>query len=202
MDYPSNSERSKREEVQKEERVTAPVVKGTVETRKKSAARKIADIFIQDDLDNVKQYVVSDVIIPGIKDTIMNIMSMFFYGDTRGANRRFGSTSTSKVSYRSYFDSPSVGYSQSQNRVAKTNSGFEYDELIFETRGDAQLVLDAMEDIVGRYQTVSLFDMYDLAGRVPPHSYKNYGWTSVSGARITSVSGGYVIDMPKALPIQ
>lgn len=199
MDYPSNSDRSKKETTQ-EEKAIVPVVKGAVSTRKKSAARKVADIFIQDDLENVKQYIVTDVIIPGIKDTIMNVMSMFFYGDTRGANHRFNSSPISKVSYRSYFDQTPA--SQTKPRSVKTNSGFEYDELVFETRGDAQLVLDAMEDVIAQYGTVSVFDMYDMSGRIPPHSYKNYGWTSIAGARISSVSGGYVIDMPRALPIQ
>lgn len=199
MDYPSNSDRSKKETNQ-EEHVNVPVVKGSVTTRKKSAARKVADIFIQDDLENVKQYIVTDVIIPGIKDTIMNVMSMFFYGDTRGGNRHYNNSPVSKISYRSYFDTTPA--SQTKPRSVKTNTGFEYDELVFETRSDAQLVLDAMEDAIGRYGVVSVFDMYDISGRVPPHSYKNYGWTTIAGARISSVNGGYIIDMPRALPIQ
>ena len=45
-----------------------------------------------------------------------------------------------------------------------------YDDILFDTRGDAEAVLDAMNDIISQYGTVSVSDFYDLA-RVPNDNF-------------------------------
>lgn len=205
MEYPSNSELSKKQEAQKEEKVINKVnLSGSVGTRKKSAVEKFAGAFIQDDLDNVKQYIVSDVIIPTIKDTILNTISMFFYGETRANPRGHvrSSSPMTKVSYTSYFDDK-YGTRPTQPKRSVTSSGFEYEDLLFDNRGDAELLLQEMENTLERYHTISVFDMYDMAGEVAPFTYQNYGWTSLRNARVTQVHGGqYIIEMPRALPMK
>ena len=207
MEYPSNSNLSKREQQQDvpEDKVLNKVkLSGGVTKHKKSAAEKIAGIFIQDDIANVKNYIITDVIVPTIKETILNTISMFFYGETRSRGNVTQSrpTTSSRVTYqpyRSYFDDK---YNTGAHRSVST-TGFEYDGLEFGSRGDAELFLREMEAALDRYHTLSVFDMYDMAQEVAPFTFKNYGWTSLQGARVIQVAGGrYTLDLPKALPME
>ena len=107
-DYKSNSNRSKEnnKEAQPEKKIEK-VVSGTVQTKKKSELQKIADTFIQEDAKNVKSYILMDVLVPAVKkdisDIVTNGIDMILYGET-GHSKKKGNAS--KVSYRSYYDSP------------------------------------------------------------------------------------------------
>lgn len=67
-EYKPNSHKSK------EEQQTAPpekkvekVVSGSVKSRKKSEIQKFADVFIQEDAQKVKSYILMDVLVPAVK---------------------------------------------------------------------------------------------------------------------------------------
>jgi len=205
-DYPSNSNRSKKEVTAKEEPKRdrfEKVVSGTTSTRKQSGARKLRDIFIPEDVGNVGDYLLFDVFIPAAKrmiaEGVNGAIDMFLYGGSGKTPRRSYDSRggyAGRVSYRSYYDEP-----RRVERPERRRSGIEYDEIIFDNRGDAQIVLESMDDAIQRYGVVSIFDMYDFAGEVAPYTYTEYGWTSTRDARVVSVRGGYVIDMPRPLPI-
>lgn len=202
-EYQSNSHRSKEleKEESKQERKVERVVTGAVKTRE-NKGRKLADIFISEDASNVKSYVVMDVLVPAIKKAISDIVTdgidMILYGGT-GRSRSSGSGRTaSKVSYRSYYDDRrddrrSDSYS-SRNR-------FDYDDIVFRNRGEAEEVRNQMLDLIDRYGFVTVADMYDMAGLTPPYTANSYGWTSVRTAEAVHVRDGYVLKLPKAMPI-
>ena len=74
--------------------------------------------------------------------------------------------------------------------------------ILFDTRGDAEAVLDAMNDIISQYGTVSVSDFYDLA-RVPNDNFtmNRYGWTNIGGATAVRVRDGYILKLPRAIPL-
>ena len=78
----------------------------------------------------------------------------------------------------------------------------DYDDILFDTRGDAEAVLDAMNDIISQYGTVSVSDFYDLA-RVPNDNFtmNRYGWTNIGGATAVRVRDGYILKLPRAIPL-
>lgn len=203
-DYPSNSNRSKKESLKPEESKRErfeKVVSGTTSKRKQSGMRRFRDIFIPEDVGNVGDYLLFDVFVPAAKrmlaEGVNGAVDMFLYGG-KGPKKSYDSRSgyTSRVSYRSYYDEP-----RRPERQERRRDGLRYDDIVFDNRGDAEVVLEAMEDAIARYGVVSIFDMYDFAGELAPYTYTEFGWTNVSNARITAVRGGYVIDMPRALPI-
>lgn len=197
-EFKPNSYKSKTEEPKKPEKKVEKVVTGTVTTKKKSEFSKFAGNFIAEDAGNLGNYILQDVLIPALKNTIEDIVTkgirMFLRGDT--GERRSG-TSASKVSYRSYYEGD-----RRYAEPTRTKSAFDYDELIFPTRGDAELVLDALNDILETYRVASVADFYELAN-VTNNNYQahKYGWTDIGGARVMPVREGYMIKMPRALPI-
>lgn len=196
-EYKPNSHKSKEERIP--ERKVGKVVSGTVKPKKKGGIQKLADIFISEDISNVKSYILLDVLVPAIKKAILDIVTngidMILYGGTRNK-----SSTASKVSYQRYYDRT---YEQRRDySTSSARNGFDYDELIFPTRGDAEAVLDAMNEIISQYGVVSIMDLYDLANvSMDNYTANKYGWTDIRGCKPIRVRDGYVLNLPKALPI-
>lgn len=199
--YESNSHRSKElqrtAESQPEKRVQK-VVTGKVSTRK-NEVRKLTDIFISEDAANVKSYVIMDVLVPGIKNAIYDIVTnsfdMILFGGTGGRKK---TSSGSKVSYRSYYDDKRE--SRRENSSYRDRNRFDYDDIEFESRVEAEAVLNEMEDCIERYGMVSVADMYDMSGLAAPYTSSKFGWTSIRTAEVKRVRGGkYIIELPRAI---
>lgn len=178
----------------------APVVNGAAKVKKKSEVRKFTDIFLAEDVSNVKSYVLMDVLVPAVKkavsDIVTNGIDMILYGET-GHSRKSGA---SKVSYGSYYKDRERG--RRDYAASHVRGGIDYDDIIFETRGDAESVLSAMEDIIEQFRYVSVADLYDLA-QVSTTNYaiNKYGWTDLHNASVVRVRDGFAIKLPRALPL-
>ena len=59
-----------------------------------------------------------------------------------------------------------------------------------------------MHDICGRYGFVTVADLFDMADRTPPYTANSYGWTNIQSAEVVRLTGGgYIIRLPRAVPI-
>ena len=121
------------------------------------------------------------------------IPNMIFYGKPGGGRR---STNSSYVSYRDYSrrDDRPIGES-------RTRTGYSHDDIILETRGEAEEVLDRMNELIDTYGIVSVADMYDLVGISCNYTDNKYGWTNIRNAEPIRVRDGYMLKLPKAIPI-
>lgn len=194
--YKSNSNRSK--ENKAEEHKVEKVVKGPVVTRKKSGFDKLKGEFISDDAKNIKSYVFGEVLIPAIKKAISDIVTdgiaILLYGESRnGGNRR---STADRVSYRSYYDN---SYDR-RGSISRATS-YSYDDIILNSRGEAEDVLMRMDELMETYGLVRVADLYDLVGITGNYTDNKYGWTNIRNAEIVRVRDGYMIKMPRAVPI-
>ena len=175
------------------------VVHGKVKTKPKSGMSKITDIFISEDAANVKSYIVMDVLVPAVKKAISDIVrdgiDMILYGESRG---RRSSTSSSYVSYRDYSRSDD----RDRFRDSRIRSGYNHDDIILESRGEAEEVLTRMDELIDTYGVVSVADLYDLIGKSCEYTDNKYGWTNIRNAEPIRVRDGYMLKLPKALPIK
>lgn len=200
QDYKSNSNRSKMEVAKTtEEHKVEKIVKGPVTARKKSGFDKIKNEFISEDAKNIKSYVFGEVLIPAIKkaisDIVTNGIDILLYGESRGNNNR--RPTADRVSYRSYYD----GYTSASRLAPSRNISYSYDDIILSTRGEAQDVLDRMDELMETYGLVRVADLYDLVGITGNFTDNKYGWTNIRNAEIQRVRDGYMIKMPRAIPI-
>ena len=202
--YPPNSHKYKEEQkdAPSEEKRVQKVVKTPVKT-KKNDVRKLTDLFISEDVSSVKSYIFMDVLVPAIKkaiyDIVTNGIDMFLYG---GTGKGKSSSSGNKVSYRNYYEqknSSSSGYRGSEN--TKPRNGFEYDDIIFDNRGEAEAVKQQLQATIGRYGVVTIADLYDMVDLTPPYTSQKYGWMDVSNTEVARVRDGYVLKLPRAVPI-
>lgn len=201
LEFTPNSHKYKEEQkalAEKKKQITK-VTTGTVKT-KKNEVRKFTDVFISEDIANVKDYIFMDVLVPAIKkaisDIVRNGIDMILYGEAgRSKDRRNGDY----VSYRSYSDRDR----RDEDRgVRRTRTGFSYDDIVLETRGEAEEVLSQMDDCIREYGLVSVGDLYDLVGISDPNYMKNkYGWTNLHNAEVIRIRDGYLLKLPKAIPL-
>lgn len=201
-DYKSNSYKSKETySGDKLEKKIKRAVLGSVKVKKKNEIQKFADIFISEDIASVKSYILIDVLVPAVKkavsDIVTNGIDMILYGET-GKNEK--KSTGSKKSYRNYHERGNE-HKSNHFKSAKLDK-YDYDDLIFETRGDAEAVLDAMNDIISQYGVVSIGDLYDLSNiTTDNYAVNNYGWTDIRGCKSIRVRDGYVLKLPSVLPI-
>ena len=93
-----------------------------------------------------------------------------------------------------------IGIDDSGN-VSRTRTGYDYDDIILESRGEAEDVLERMDELIATYQVVSVADFYDLVGVSGNYTDNKYGWTDIRNASVIRVRDGYMIKLPKALPL-
>lgn len=205
-EYASNSHKSK----EPSKKAKSPekfdkVVNGGITTRKKSGAKKFFEDFLVKDFDSVKDYAINDIILPSVKkglyDLFTGSLNMLFFGDS--SSRDYGNRGSgipARVSYDRFYSGDN---SSKNNRPVprRASNGYSYDDIVFNDRGDAQVVLERMDEIISRYGLISVASMYDLAGITAETTDHKYGWTDIRSASIMSERGGYVIRMPRALPL-
>lgn len=204
--YPSNSHKSKEEQKQRqmttEDKQIQKVVKSPAKT-KTNEVRKLADIFISEDVSNVKNYIFMDVIVPAVKkaiyDVVTNGIDMFLYGGN--GKGKSSSNSGSKVSYRNYYERKDNGSGYRGSENTKSHNGFDYEDIVFDNRGEAEAAKQQMLDVISRYGVVTVADLYDMADRTAPYTSNKYGWVDVSSAETQRVRDGYILKLPRAIPI-
>ena len=204
-DFPSNSDTKS----EKLERVTATqsIVKGKV-TAKESGLRKLKEEFISEDAPNVGSYILYDVLLPAIKDLILDIghgaIDVAFGGGGGSYRRRrdYG-RDRSYISYDRMYDVRGDRDRRSRRREEQRTRD-RLEDLVFEYREDAEDVLDQMCDYLDKYDDVPVSYFYDLCGKTVPHDFtkEDWGWTNLAGAKVTRAhGGGYYIDFPRIRPL-
>ena len=202
-EYKTNSFKSREPQQPVEEpRKVEKVVTGTVRVKKKTGLNKFFNSFFTEDAPKIKEFVMSDVLIPSLKkaitDIVTNGINMVMYG-ADAYKRNTSSSPVTKISYKNYssYSNPNPGFRQPTARTT-----YSYDEIIFDNRGEAEKVLIAMDEIVSKYGLVKVADFYDLVGTSGSYTDNNYGWMDLRSAQVVRLSNGeYTIKLPRAVPI-
>lgn len=183
-----------------------PVVQGKVKTRKKPAGKRFMESIGVEDGRTVGDYLLWDVIIPALKDTVSEVfkkgIDAFLYGSARPSSRnrsveRRGSTS--RVSYNSYYDErtrPSGRYSYN------ARAADDFREFIFDDRRDAEAVLSEMCEIVDVYGFCKVSDFYSLVGETERNfTDHRFGWDQLGSASIERTRDGWIVDLPRPISL-
>ena len=199
---PSNSYKAREESAlasQKKKQITK-VTKGVVKRKKKNEMSKLGSVLISEDASKVKSYILMDVLVPTIKkaisDIVKNGVDMILYGEVGQSKKR---TYASTVSYRDYYDNGSRSVSRfDDSSRSRVRAGYSFDDVILETRGEAEEVLSSMDELIELYGYVSVADMYDLVGISCEYTDNKYGWKNIRTAEPVRVRDGYMLKLPRA----
>lgn len=193
--YAPNSNKSKDDTIQKKD--IKPVVTVPAKTKKKSTFEKFAGNFISEDAPRVSDYLFKDILIPAAKklvsDVVTNGIDIILYGNS-GRRTSNGIPATRYTSYNSIYDR------QAQPRAA-SRPKYNYDEIVLQNRGEAEVVLNELNNIIRKYGQATVADLYDLVGMTGNFTDNDYGWTDLRYAEILRDRDGYWLKMPKPMPI-
>lgn len=209
--FPANSQRpGAKNEPKNIARVTSAEARPR---RNRGLGRRMKEAFIVGDGRMAFEYMLVDVVIPAIQDTMIEA----FQGGVEKWVRGEGSRRRRGGAPRSYTDDmPRVDYgsfqrgpggsraSQPQRRMVSRSSKArgQFDDLIIPSRGDAEDVLEQMYEILSQYGAVSVADLYALTDVQSSHTDMKWGWLGLPGARlIRTRQGGYLLDLPDPEPL-
>lgn len=215
-DFPSNSKagpgarpvKAKAEE-KKVERITT----GTVVQRKKSLGTRFKETFISGaDSKSVLEYVMFDILVPAAKDMVVDAtqagLERKFYGETRSMGRR-GYNHGRSAGYTNYHrmggnpivdprarrEDPRPGPSR------RSRATHDFGEIVLGSRVEANEVIDNLFELVNKYDQATVADLYEMVGITSDFTDNRWGWTNLTNSSVTSVRGGYLLNLPRPEPI-
>ena len=188
-------------------------IEGKAVVKEKGFFAKLGEVFLSEDAKNVKSYIFKDVVIPAIKDTIVNIIQtgteMLFYGETRASNisKRARGGNNTYVSYSSYYergpkDRPTVR--PNSDRVRSDSR-----EFIYPTRGQAEDALHLLRECLEDYQVATVADLCRISNTETDTlmsdqwTDNDWGWYDLSGAYVKRIFGNqFLLVLPKPVYIR
>lgn len=189
--YEGNSHKERDEKANQEaKKKIEKVVSGPVRVKKKSGFARFMGNFISDNLPDVANRIVSDIVVPAIKKGITQSIDILLNGSITTTR-----TNASKVSYRSYYDEPRA------REAAPARSSFNYDDIVFDSYGEADLVLSTLDDAIREYGMVSVADLYDAVNLSCDYTANKYGWRNLRNAEVVRSRDGWTLKMPRPTPL-
>lgn len=189
--------------------------KVTSATKRKKGVmeRLVTGLAGPDGLPSVGHYLTHDVVLPAIKEIVVNSVTsginMMMYGpDSAGRRNTYQGYSQRGASYR-----PNTNYQHSYQSSSTTSAkykneprpyrketragNFNSEDYILSSRDEAQAVLDQLLEQIDDYGWTSLADFFDLVGIDSNYTDNNYGWTDLQFAKFVVVRGGYALRLPR-----
>ena len=177
------------------------VVSGNVTIKKKSEGRKILEKLFPSTGTDLKTTLVDDVIFPTLKNGLWSAVTCFLWPNGDGPARPGnwgGFGGGTRINYS--------GFSKPQSRQhyipAGSSIGFDYDRIGFETHGDAEAVLMALNEVIDIYDFATVGAFYEAAGVTTNNAQvEKFCWRSIGDARVVQVGGKWFIRMPRPIPL-
>lgn len=188
----------KKEEMKEDTQIKPIVEAKNVVVKKKGLGTKIKESFISEDMKDVGDYIIFDVIVPGIKDAVLSTIERAFgYG---GSSRRDRDDRRERTSYGSYYYK-----SERDNRRRERNRDrdryddkVDYRNIILRYKEDADRVADSLNDYIEQYDSVSVATLLDLVNVPGKYVDNNWGWTRRGCIGVQHVRDGWRIAVPEA----
>lgn len=198
--YPPNSDKAKLGET--EEKNIKQVTSAPAIRRKKGIGKQFKSIFFGGDAKSALSYGFYDVVIPAAKEMIVDFgretLEKLVMGTSRRQRNAPPSGQMGYVSYNRY----AMGGQQAPRSISRSSRvRHNFDEIILDSRQEAEDVLDRLFEIVDRFGSASVADLYDLVGVQSNHADQKWGWEELRGSVASRVRGGYLLDLPEPAPL-
>lgn len=200
---PTNSNKSKAPEPKPRPEIIK--ITSTDAVRKKPLGRKIKESFMGDDAQSVGSFILFDVVIPAAKSLILEMftkgLERSLYGDSHGRSKLGGALSSAgRTGYQKMYNGNTDDRGRRDDRRElsyQQRSEHNFDDVILSNRGEAEEVLERLQDLVNDYDQAAVADLYSMIGVTPSYTDNKWGWTDIRGSRVDAVRGGYLLVLPR-----
>ena len=206
--YPSNTlkERNKQQAQQKPKPELKCVVTGKSKPVPQSIWSKVFVGIKPASGQTMKSFIFDEIVTPLIQRAVVEgvtgAINYLVKGDAYADRKDISRFGKSYINYNGISSGKPVG-GNGQYVYSGKNSGMDIENVWFESRVDAQRVLDEMMGVIAQYDILTINGFYDLVGRtnlIDPSNEK-FGWSDLRNAYITASRGGWIIHLPRPMPI-
>ena len=186
----------------------AQVTKTVARTQATSFGAKLKEALFYGDERSVKDIVLFDVIVPGLKNIVADVVeqsvnTILFGGEKVVSTKKGGSY----VAYNNYSGGTSQNRSRtSRDRSATRNRGrFDFSNLFLDTRGEAEQIKGILIDLTELYGEATVADLKSLVGLEDKivEDDKDYGWTNCNPIRVVPAGrDGFRLELPRVEVLQ
>lgn len=209
----TNSHKSREVIKSKQQAEDAPpkmekVISGKVVTRKAPWYKRAASSMIADDAQSIGDFILVDVLVPAMKNLIMDIVSggtnRALYGSrgrARGVGISGGARERDDARYRTRYDR--MGEGEPRRMLSREDRAtHNFDDIFLTDRQEAIDVVNALIMRVEEFGSASVSDLYDALGTSGSYADLRHGWTNLMSADVRQSRGGWqlVLPAPKPLP--
>lgn len=175
------------------------VAADSVVSTKPTLLRKLTSRFIKTDAKDIKNYVISEVIVPGLQNAFLDTIAMMFGKsvDSYDKDRRSGRKRNYSSSYKGT-DYSSRSRRDDNRDYDRDDDRVDYRNIILKDRRDAEDIVNTMKDIIDEDGKVTVAQLLDLVGCESEFTDLRWGWTSPRDIRVTRVRSGFLIDVERA----
>lgn len=174
-----------------------------------SKRKKFFKALINDDIESIEDHIIFGVLIPSIKDTIIDVVSgtvdMIFnepVGRTRSRSRSSGSGKKSQTSYymcsTGRTEISSVSRSSEDERVQIMDNGWN---IRFKDHDLVMKFYENVMELMQEYNNVTVSDLFQIANKTLDNwAIGNLGWVMSDWdilPRVTRRSGWWYVDFTK-----
>ena len=160
-------------------------------------------------LRNIGNSLFDEIMVPAIRSTTSDFVTTFvnslIFGDNREDRGRSGGRSGHRSYNRQYRES---SYGRQANRRRSTSrrdraprrvteTYEQFEDVFFQDRQDAQLVLDRMKDLIDDFDVATVLDLYTMVGSYSDVTHQRWGWTNLDRVRVVPSTEGHLIDFPE-----
>jgi hypothetical protein len=146
------------------------------------------------------EYMVVNSVVPAMKEMMLDAVNAgverLIYGESRPGRRSPAAGPLGYVAYNRMQQRGPEPRTQTQlPRPSRMRHAF--DEIVINSRQEAEEVLDQMYDVISRYEAVTVADLYELTGLESSHADQKWGWEDLRGSSVGRVrGGGYLLELP------
>lgn len=168
------------------------VTTGNVKTRKGGGLAK--------NIRNISNSLFSSIVMPAVKGLVLDFFNdglrMAMFGRDNVARPGGGHTNYHQMQERRHRQTRRVSHNQPARRTVPYVEDV-FDDIFFDNRADAELVLGRMMERIAEYGWVTVGDLYSLTGLSPNYTSEGWVWYRLDQCRIEYTGDGFVIDFPE-----
>lgn len=168
-------------------------ISGPVTIKKQTFKDKLKSSFVKEDLKVVKDHIIYEMIIPKVKQLVVDTLIGCVYSVFFGVNSSdYPTGGTSRTKYNT------ISNSQQRQSYNLTNSakGFDIGDVVLANYDDAMLIINELKSRIETYGQATVGDLYSMMDLVPEFTYYKYGWTDLREAGCVPVYNGYKLRLP------
>lgn len=205
MEFPPNSQTAKSTAAPEDKKIKR-VTSSEPKRRKKSLGKQFRETFVGGDAKTAMHYVVFGVLLPAAKDALVDAGSQgierLIFGDSRPRRGPGHSGPMGHISYNR-MSGPSRPAQTGRSLSQHARSRHDFDEIVLSSLTEAEDVIDRLFDLISRYESASVADLYELTGLKSSHTDHKWGWTDLRGASVSRLrNSGYLLDLPEPEPFR